>query len=176
VDLDDSSSFHPVYSLRSDVDISSVALTGMKQSGLCVMKDSGFEFLTTDTYSDLDDKLRVLFPNLFDWMSESEPDNAINSSWLICTKPPYSHKSLAVYSDDRALPTGFDMIAACHLAASKVGVQNRVLYLGKLFYFVYFNTNPLFYFSNSESCSPSDPQEMAPKCCRKENLRHRREL
>ncbi|KAF8797420.1 hypothetical protein BYT27DRAFT_7324273 [Phlegmacium glaucopus] len=36
--------FNPVYCLQSDVDISSIALTGMKQSGLCIMKSSGFEF------------------------------------------------------------------------------------------------------------------------------------
>lgn len=131
MDLDNSSSFFPVYQLQSDVDISPVALTGMKQSGLCVMKDSGFEFHASDSYSLLDSKLCNLFPDLFEWMSKSEPDDATTSSWLVCMKPPYSRKSLVVYSDDRALPTGFDIMTACHLAKTKVGVQNRVLYLGK---------------------------------------------
>ena len=139
MDLDNSksSSFHPVYQLQSDIDISPVALTGMKQSGLCVMKDFGFEFHASDTYSMVDEKLRILFPNLFHWMCESEPDDATTSSWLICMKPPYSRKSLVVYSDDRALPTGFDIMTACQLAKTKVGVQNRVLYLGKLCPLIY---------------------------------------
>ncbi len=136
MDQANSSSFHPVYHLQSDVDISSVALTGMKQSGLCVMKDSGFEFLPSDTYSTINDKLCALFPELFDWMSKSEPADAMTSSWLICMKPPYSRKSLVVFSDDRYLPNGFDIITACQLAKSKVGIQNRILYLGKLFHLI----------------------------------------
>ena len=90
MELENSSSFHPFYGLQSDVDISPVALTGMKQSGLCVMKDTGFEFRSTDTYSIIDDKLRNLFPNLFDWIMESEPYDSTTSSWLICMKPPIS--------------------------------------------------------------------------------------
>jgi len=121
--------FHPVYCLRSEVDVSPLALTGMKQSGLCVLRESGFEFHSTDTYSTIEDKLRVLFPKLFNWISISEPDNTDTSSWLICMKAPYSRKSLIVYSDDQSLPTGFDIITACQLSRSKVGVQNRVLYL-----------------------------------------------
>ena len=68
--------FNPVYCLQSDVDISSIALTGMKQSGLCVMKNSGFEFHPDDTYSMVDEKLRIIFPKLFDWLCESEPYDA----------------------------------------------------------------------------------------------------
>jgi hypothetical protein len=128
---DDSSSFLPIYGLQSGVNISPIALTGMKQSGLCVIKGTGFEFLSTDTYSIIDDKLRNLFPNLFNWIMETEPDDATNSSWLICMKLPY-RKSLVVYSDDQRLPTGFDIITACQLAKSKAGVQDRVLYLGEL--------------------------------------------
>jgi hypothetical protein len=104
----------------------------MKQSGLCVMKGVGFEFLSTDTYSTIDDKLRNLFPNLFDWIIEFEPSDATTSSWLICMKPPY-RKNLVVYSDDQSLPTGFDIITACQLSKSKTGVQDRVLYLGEPF-------------------------------------------
>lgn len=103
----------------------------MKQSGLCVLRDSGFEFRSSDTYSTIEDKLRVLFPKLFNWISISEPDDASTSSWLICMKPPYSRKSLIVYSDDQSLPTGFDIITACQLSRSKVGLQNQVLYLGR---------------------------------------------
>ncbi|KAF8800929.1 hypothetical protein BYT27DRAFT_6808515 [Phlegmacium glaucopus] len=129
VELDgNTSSFHPIYCLQSDVDVSPVALTGMKQSGLCVMKGAGFEFLSTDTYSVIDDKLHNLFPNLFDWIIESEPYDATTSSWLICVRPPY-HKSPVMYSDDQSLPTGFDIITTCQLARSKAGVQERVLYL-----------------------------------------------
>jgi hypothetical protein len=108
----------------------------MKQSGLCVLKDSGFEFRSTDTYWTIEDKLRVLFPKLFNWISISEPDDASTSSWMICMKPPYSRKSLIVYSDDQSLPTGFDIITACQLSRSKVGLQNRVLYLGRTFILV----------------------------------------
>lgn len=132
MELDDSS-FHPVYDLQSDVDISPIALTGMKQSGLCVMKGAGFEFLSTDTYSTIDEKLRNLFPNLFDWIIESEPYDATTSSWLICMKPPY-RKNLVVYSDDQCLPTGFDIITACQLSKSKAGIQDRVLYLGEFYH------------------------------------------
>jgi hypothetical protein len=134
--------FHPVYCLRSEVDISSLALTGMKQSGLCVLRESGFEFHSTDTYSMIEDKLRVLFPKLFNWISLSEPDDTDTSSWLICMKEPYSRKSLIVYSDDQSLPTGFDIMSACQLSRSKVGFQNRVLYLGRSFILViYFILN-----------------------------------
>lgn len=128
--LDDPAVFHPVYSLQSDVDISSIALTGMKQSGLCIIKRSGFEFHPDDTYSVLDEKLRILFPKLFDWLCESEEYEATTSSWLICMKPP--RKPVAVYSDDR-LPTGMDIITTCQLAKTKVGITHRILYLGKLF-------------------------------------------
>ena len=130
MELEDSVAFHPVYCLQSDVDISPVALTGMKQSGLCIMKGSGFEFHSNDTYAAIDEKLRNLFPNLFDWICESEPHDATTSSWLICMKPPY-RKSLVVYSDDRSLPSGLDIITACQLGKSKVGVHDRILYLGK---------------------------------------------
>ena len=108
-----------------------MALTGMKQSGLCVMKDVGFEFLSTDTYSDVDGKLYHLFPKLFEWLCQSEDDDTTGSSWLICVKPPYSRKRLVVYSDDRTLPTGFDIMTACQMSKSKAGVQDRILYLGK---------------------------------------------
>ncbi len=131
MELDDGpSSFHPVYCLQSDVNISSVALAGMKQVGLCVMKDTGFQFRSSDSYSVVEDQLRLLFPKLFTWISESEPDDATTSPWLICMKPPYTRKSLAVFSDDQSLPTGFDIITAAQLVKSKVGLQNRVLYLG----------------------------------------------
>ena len=135
-------SFNPVYRLRSDVDISSLALTGMKQSGLCVLRESGFEFHSTDTYSMIEDKLRVPFPRLFNWISISEPDDSDTSSWLICMKAPYSKKTLIVYSDDQSLPTGFDIMTACQLSRSKVGLKNRVLYLGTHFILViYFILN-----------------------------------
>ena len=94
------------------------------------MKGTGFEFHSGDTYATLDEKLRTLFPNLFDWICESEPYDATISSWLICMKPPY-RKGLIVYSDDQALPTGSDIIAACQLGKSKAGIQDRILYLGK---------------------------------------------
>jgi len=44
-------------------------------------------------------------------------------------KPPYVRRSLIVYSDDQALPTGLDIFTAAHLSKSKVRMQNRVLYL-----------------------------------------------
>lgn len=110
-----------------------MALTGMKQFGLCIMKGTGFEFRSGDTYSTIDEKLRNLFPKLFNWICESEPYDTAVSSWLICMKPPY-RKSLVVYSDDQSLPTGFDIITACQLGKSKAGVQDRILYLGKPYY------------------------------------------
>ncbi|EDR01646.1 uncharacterized protein LACBIDRAFT_310593 [Laccaria bicolor S238N-H82] len=124
--LDDATSFLPAYALQSDVDISSVALTGMKQSGLCVTKSSGFDFHPDDSYPILDTKLQALFPKLFTWLWKAEPDDATTSSWLICMKPP--RRNLAVYSDDR-LPTGMDIIDACKLANTKVGVSHRTLFL-----------------------------------------------
>ncbi len=121
----------PVYQLQSDVNISSLAITGMKQSSLCVMRESGFEFHSTDSYLVVEDKLRVLFPKLFNWISKSEWDDATTSSWLICMRLPYARKSLIVYSDDQSLPTSFDIFTACQLLNSKVGFQNWVLYLGR---------------------------------------------
>ena len=125
--------FNLVYCLQSNVDISSITLTGMKQSGLCVMKSSGFEFHLDDTYPTVDEKLWNLFPKLFDWLCESEPYNAPTSSWLICLKSPC--RDLAVYSDDK-LPTGADIIDACRSGNSKVGISNRILFLGKLYYVI----------------------------------------
>ena len=127
----------------------------MKQSGLCVMKGTGFEFQSTDTYSIIDEKLRNLFPNLFDWIIESEDYDTTTSSWLICMKPPY-RKSLAVYSDDQSLPTGFDIITVCQLAKSKAGVQDRVLYLGELHHSIYFVYISLRYYTIvTRDCVPS---------------------
>ena len=118
--------------MQSDVDISAIALTGMKQSGLCV-KSSGFEFHPDDTYSVLDEKLRNLFPKLFDWFCDSEPyeEFKTTSSWLVCFKPPC--KPLSVFSDDW-LPTSDDVITACQFANAKVGVSQRILFLSKLYY------------------------------------------
>jgi len=104
----------PVYQLQSDVNISSLAITGMKQSGLCVMRESDF---STDSYSVVEDKLCVLFPKLFNWISKSERDDATTSSWLICMRPPYARKSLIVYSDDQSLPTGFDIFTVSRVSA-----------------------------------------------------------
>ena len=114
----------------------------MKQFGLCIMKGTGFEFHAGDTYSTIDEKLRNLFPKLFDWICESKPYDTTPSlsSWLICMKPPY-RKHLIVFSDDQALPTGFDIITACQLGKSKAGVHDRILYLGK----------PLAYYYSDES-------------------------
>jgi len=100
--------FNPVYCLQSDVDISSIALTGMKQLGLCVMKSSRFEFHPDDTYSTVDEKLQIIFPKLFDWLCELEPYDTATSPWLICLKAPC--RDLAVYSDDKQLPTGADVM------------------------------------------------------------------
>jgi len=125
--------FNPIYCLQSDVDISSIALTGMKQSGLCVMKSSGFEFHPEDTYSTVDEKLRIIFPKLFDWLCESEPHDAPTSPWLICLKAP--RRDLAVFSDDK-LPTGADIIDACRFGGPKVGISNRILFLGMLYYMI----------------------------------------
>jgi len=153
-------SFHPVYRLQNDVDISPIALTGMKQSGLCVIKGSGgFEFHPDDTYLVLDEKLRNHFPKLFDWLCESEAYDTINSSWLVCMKPP--RKSLIVYSDDR-LPTGSDIITACQLAKSKVSISNRILYLGKSFSFTSITTTVGLHFdsSHTQSSSYCDTQDL----------------
>ncbi|KJA24717.1 hypothetical protein HYPSUDRAFT_53529 [Hypholoma sublateritium FD-334 SS-4] len=104
----DSLSFHPVYCLQSEVDIPANTITGMKQAGLC--------------------KLAALFPKLFEWFVDSEDPHDTAPSWLICMKPPYK-KALSVYSDDRSLPSGFDIMRACMMSKQKVGVQDRVLYL-----------------------------------------------
>jgi hypothetical protein len=101
----------------------------MIQSGLAVRRNSGFSFSATDSYLTCDEKIRNLFPKLFRWISENEPDEATDSSWLICMKVPY-RKKLEVYSDDH-LPSGFDIITSCQQAKSKAGVRERTLYLGK---------------------------------------------
>jgi hypothetical protein len=117
------------------------------------MKGSGgFEFHPDDMYSVLDEKLWNHFPKLFDWLCESEAYDTINSSWLVCMKPP--QKSLIVYSDDR-LPTGLDIIAACQLAKSKVSISNCMLYLGKSFSFTSVITTISLYFDSSHTQSSS---------------------
>ena len=95
------------------------------------MKSSGFEFHPDDTYSVVDEILRNLFPKLFDWLCESEPYDTTTSSWLICLKP--TRKPLTVFSDDW-LPTGDDIITACQFTNAKVGVSQRTLFHGKLYY------------------------------------------
>lgn len=102
---------------------------GMKQSGLCVMDAGGYHFASTDTYSVLDKKLGALFPKLFQWFVDSEDPHDTAPSWLICMKPPYK-KSLSVFSDDGSLPSGFDIMRACMMSKTKVGVHDRILYLG----------------------------------------------
>ena len=124
------------------------------------MKGSGgFEFCPDDTYSELDEKLQNLFPKLFDWMCELDPYDTINSSWLVCMKPP--QKSLIVYSDDR-LPTGSDIITACQLAKSKVSISNCTLYLGKSFAITSIRTIVGSHFDSShmQSCSECDTQDL----------------
>lgn len=107
----------------------------MKQSGLCVTKSSGFTFHPDDTYPILDAKLQELFPKLFTWLWKAEADDATTSSWLICMKPP--RRNLAVYSDDQ-LPTGMDIVDACKLANTKVGISHRTLFLGKFYFIIFF--------------------------------------
>lgn len=125
------SSFHPVYSLQSEVDVSPNALTGMIQSGLAVRRNRGFEFRSTDSYATCDEMLRNLFPRLFNWIDENEDDNSELSSWLIGFKTPYK-KRIAVYSDD-SLPTGSDILSSCQISKAKAGIRERTLYLGKDF-------------------------------------------
>jgi hypothetical protein len=124
--------FNPVYRTRSDVNVSPLALAGMKQSGLCVMKGEGVEFLPTDSFAAVEGKLSDLFPRLFTHLLVSESDETPLSSWLVCIKPSFC-KQLVVYSDDSALPCGFDIISACQMSKPKVGFQERTLYLGMIF-------------------------------------------
>ena len=97
------------------------------------MKSSGFGFHPDDTYLTVDEKLQIIFPKLFDWLCESEPYDAPTSPWLICLKAPC--RDVAVYSDDK-LPTGADIIDACWFGKPKVGISNRILFLGKLYYVI----------------------------------------
>lgn len=130
-DNPESSLFHSVYTLQSEVDVSPNALTGMIQSGLAVRRNYGFEFSSTDGYATCDEKLRNLFPKLFSWIDENDDDDSELSPWLIGFKTPYK-KRIAVYSDDR-LPTGSDIINSCHMSKAKAGIRERTLYLSKDF-------------------------------------------
>ena len=126
----------------------------MRQSGLCVISPTGFEFRSTDGYAAVEEKLRNLFPRLFDWMYDSEPYDSTTASWLICMKPP-NQKSLAVYSDNQQLPNGSDIIGAYQLVKAKSGIKDRFLYLGKpssLTQYVVVCSNLLF-FSDTGMCS-----------------------
>jgi hypothetical protein len=111
------------------VDISPVAVTGMIQSGLAVRRNSGFQFRPSDSYSVCDAIIRSQFPRLFDYIDEHDNDEAIESPWLVCLKPPYK-KSLVVYSTDR-IPTAFDIISSCQTAKRKAGISERTLYLSE---------------------------------------------
>lgn len=97
------------------------------------MRDTGYHFLSTDTYSIIDDKLQVLFPKLFEWLSQDDPQGTA-TSWLICCKPPYT-KSIAVHSDDTDLPNGFEIMKSCSMSKSKTNPQDRILYLGKIIHY-----------------------------------------
>ena len=149
VEQKDVSTFQPIYRLQSDVNISPVALTGMCQSGLCMMKDSGFDFYADDTYSTVDKKLWDLFPDLFDWLSEAEPDDAETSSWLICIKTPYSCKSLEVTGVSQLVSTSLMLVSL-----QKVKLVSKIRFSTSVSSSInWFNPRHFNYFSNSGSCS-----------------------
>ena len=121
-----------MYWLHEHVDISPCSLAGMKQSGLCVIKDTGIKFFLSNDSAAVEKTLCSLFPRLFAYLQESHSNIIELSFWLICICPSYSCKSLDVYSDDQALPKGSDIISACQLLSkAKSGIQNHILYLGQ---------------------------------------------
>lgn len=118
--------------MQSKANVSIGALAGMRQSGLCIMRESGYDFLSTDSYATLDAKFHALFPKLYDYFGEQDITDGSESlaSWLICMKLPHK-QGIVVFSDDQELPTGFDIMQACRMSKSKAGINERTLYLGE---------------------------------------------
>lgn len=128
----------PIYSIAHSVDLTAGDIAAYKQSKLCVMRNEGFAFRSTDTFSQVSSLLRSALPELFDYLLSVELDAGSDdeeqylSSWLVCIRRNYVKigTTLDVYSDD-SLPNGDDIVNALKLShgKSKVAPGDRVLYL-----------------------------------------------
>lgn len=106
-------------------------LATLRQHGLCVISTEGFVFNGTDSHQDIDNKFRDLFPEVFLWFDEHLPTHYPNHlQWLVCSKHCNRKKGVMVNSDDRKLPDGADIIAACQGGAGKVNFMDLTLFLG----------------------------------------------
>jgi hypothetical protein len=105
-------------------------LATLRQHGLCVVNPEGFIFYAEDTHEDLENKFRELFPPLFQWLDDTMSDFLDLSRWMICSKRCNHRKGVMVNSDDRKLPDGGDIIAACQGGPGKVNFLDLTLFLG----------------------------------------------
>jgi len=126
----DGDGLQPFYSTQSEVSVNTNDLATLHQHGLCVSNTEGFTFNGTDSHQDIDNKFRGLFPEVFLWFDENPPTHYPNrSQWLVCSKRCNHKKGVMVNSDDRKLPDGDDIIAACQ-GAGKVNFMDLTLFLG----------------------------------------------
>ncbi|KDR72045.1 hypothetical protein GALMADRAFT_143387 [Galerina marginata CBS 339.88] len=131
-DEDDSEGddLQPFYSTQSEVSVNANDLATLRQHRLCVVNTEGFTFSGTDTHQDLDNKFRELFPELFVWFDENPPLHFPDrSQWLVCSKRCNYKKGVMVNLDDRKLPDGADVIAACQGGPSRVSFMDLTLFL-----------------------------------------------
>lgn len=124
--------FEPVYRLKDEVVINPNMRVGLKQLGLDISSSSGFCFNIEGGFADLSKALRKLFPRLFEWLEERDGDDSTQSPFLICLNPPGRKATVSVFSTDK-LPIAADIQTVGELVHNKVGIRNRVLFLGKLF-------------------------------------------
>lgn len=138
-DEDDSDSrrddLQPFYSTQSEVSVNANDLATLRQHGLCVINTEGFMFNGTDSHQEIDNKFRGLFPEVFLWFDDNPSKHyPEHSQWLVCSKRCNYKKGVMVNSDDRKLPDGSDIIAACQ-GAAKVNFMDLTLFLGMSLFF-----------------------------------------
>ena len=126
---------HPFYSTQRMVSVNANDLATLRQHGLCIISTEGFTFSSTDSHQDIDDKLRELFPAIFQWFDPLLHYPSC-SQWPICSKHCHHKKGVMVNSDDRKLPDGADIIAACQVGTGKVNFMDLTLFLGMSIFFI----------------------------------------
>ena len=120
----------PFYSMQSEVLVNANDLATLRQHGFCVINAEGFTFNSTDSHQDIDNKFHGLFPEVFLWFDDNPSKHYPERlQWLVCSKRCNYKKGVIVNSDDRKLPNGSDIIAACQGVPAKVNFMDLTLFL-----------------------------------------------
>ena len=120
MDLDDDDALQPEYVLvKPPTQLSADVIQRHKHYGLAVLNGtSGIEIDHEANFGDIEEILRVFFPDLFDWFdgllkvvvnsggNVSEPEHLLQ--WLLCTKLPGRFSGVSV-ATGVAFPSGSDI-------------------------------------------------------------------